>query len=203
MEIFLVRHGETGGNIAHRHQAESTPLSMKGRQQAEEVAKVICEYNPTHVVTSSLVRAVETARVIAETCDIIPDTNQHLVELSRPEHMYGQFHSSLKSFLFYAQWYFGIEKKSKNGESYSELRERFELAKESLTQYPNDARVVVVSHSVFINLFLAHLCSKKVLNPFKALITFRGVVSMPNTHLVKVLHDNNAAPNTCAWSVIK
>jgi broad specificity phosphatase PhoE len=57
MEILLVRHGETGGNVAHRHQSDATQLTDEGVRQIERVAKQLAEYAPTHVLSSSLLRA--------------------------------------------------------------------------------------------------------------------------------------------------
>jgi broad specificity phosphatase PhoE len=34
MKIYFVRHGQTGGNVAHRHQTEHTPLTDVGHEQA-------------------------------------------------------------------------------------------------------------------------------------------------------------------------
>jgi len=205
MEIYLVRHGETGGNVARRHQAEDTQLSFKGVQQAKDVADVIKDCKPTHLVTSNLVRALETAQVIGEVCDLVPDTSRHFIELVRPVHLYGNHHRSFKSIFFYMQWYLGIGAGKENkGESYKELRERFIIAEEFLAQYPNDARVVVVSHAVFINLFIAHLCrNKRALNPFKVVLVFKEILSMPNAHVTKLHFDTKENTGICAWSASK
>ncbi|MCD5381626.1 MAG: histidine phosphatase family protein [Candidatus Pacebacteria bacterium] len=198
MEIFLVRHGETGGNVAHRHQAEETPLSVKGRQQAATVAQEIKKLNPTHLVSSSLVRTVETASVIGDACDLIPETHTSLIELVRPKHMYGHRHHSLKSKLFYAQWFFG---RTKDGESYEELRGRIKEAKKLLSQYPDDAKVIVVTHSVFMSLFVAHICCDESLSLFDAVKVFRKILSMPNAHMTKLQFDGEVSDDLCAWSV--
>lgn len=202
MQIYLVRHGQTGGNVAHRHQVETTQLSFVGEQQVREAAKIIKQYKPTHLVTSNLVRTVETARVIGEACDLIPETNPLFIELVRPCYLYGHHHRSLRSILFYIQWFFGKSTDTEiDGESYQSLRERFVEAEKYLAQFPNDARVVVVSHAVFINLFIAHMCSKKALNPFKAALVFRKILTMPNTHVTPLHFNPENKEGKCAWSV--
>jgi broad specificity phosphatase PhoE len=70
-----------------------------------------------------------------------------------------------------------------------------------LEQYPPDARVVVVSHSVFINFFLAHACSKKALNPFQAVARFFRVLSIKNGSITKVTFAPNSAGTACQWKV--
>ena len=202
MKIYLVRHGETGGNVAHRHQAFDTQLSFNGEKQVANVAQAIKELKPTHLVTSTLLRAIETAQVIGEVCDLVPETSYHFIELERPGYLYGHYHRSFKSLLFYAQWYLGKYPQAASGaESYVQLRHRFLAAQEYLAQYPADARLVVVSHSVFITLFTAHLCRQKALSPLQALAAFRNILTMPNIHMVPIEFDTDCEPGVCAWSV--
>ena len=202
MEIYLVRHGQTGGNLAHRHQTEHTPLTKLGEQQAIEVARKIKELNPTHLVTSSLIRTIETARYISEACDLIPSIDINLVELKRPFHMYGQYHRSISSLCFYVWWYLGRDTVLRDrGESYRALRERIEIVKSNLSKYPDDARVIVVTHSVFIGMFLAHLCNSRPLTPLRALSAFRRILNMPNANVYKIKYDKDKDAKVCAWSL--
>ena len=202
MEIFLVRHGETAGNVAHRHQAEYSELSFVGERQVEKVAELIKGYKPTHLVTSNLVRAIETSRVIGKACDLIPETSPRFIELVKPNYLFGHYHWSIKSLWFYIQWYLGKDTRATTGgESYNDLLKRFGLAKEHLSQYPNDARVVVVSHTVFINLFVAHLCRERALMPVQAALAFKKLLTMPNADVIKIRFNNELDDGSCAWSV--
>jgi len=200
MKIYLVRHGQTGGNVAHRHQAEHTPLTPLGQEQAQHVAEIVRLYQPTHLLTSNLVRAVEAARVIGSVCNLIPETSPHFIELRRPKYMYGHYHKSFRSLWFYARWYFGFAggEAEEAGESYKSLRERFRQAQAQLNTYPKDARVVVVSHTVFIGLFTAHLCHQRPLNPFHAARVFYKIFTMPNTHITPIYFDDESE-ETCQW----
>lgn len=209
MEIYFVRHGETNGNLAHRHQLDNTPLTFLGEEQARTAAKKVAEHCPTHLITSRLIRAIETARVIAKECDLSVETSEHFIELDRPKALYGQHHTSLASFLFYIQWYFGFGAGKTKGESYAALRARIEAAKEQLGTYPADARILVVSHTVFINFFVAHLCRRRGLGPLGAAKAFHRLLTMQNGQVIKITFDqtrnndtNNASNNnSCAWSV--
>ncbi len=198
MEIFLVRHGETGGNVAHRHQAEHTSLSFKGEDQARAAGKIINSYNPTHLLASNLVRTLETAGFIGEACGLVADTSPHLIELVRPEEMYGHRHRSFKSVWFYFQWYLG---NTVDGESYQDILTRIRQAQELIEKYPKDARLVVVSHSVFISLFVAHLCRDKKLSPLQAIKTFHKIVTMPNTHITSLHLDESGEEGSYRWSL--
>jgi broad specificity phosphatase PhoE len=201
MRVYLVRHGQTGGNVARRHQAEHTPLTELGREQAQRVAEIIRLYQPTHLLSSKHVRALETARIIGEVCHLVPETSEVFTELRRPECMYGHHHKSLRSLWFYFRWYFGLVggHDEQVGESYRALRERFSKAQEILSTYPDDARVVVVSHAVFISLFVAHLCRKRALNPFSAALAFYRILTMPNTSITPLYHDKDPDNGECEW----
>jgi len=200
MEIYLIRHGQTDGNVAHRHQIEKSELTTLGREQAEKVAAMMKEYKPTHLVTSNLVRAIETARVIGKACDLIPETSEHFIELKRPKFLYGNYHFSFQSLWFYFQWYFGFGAGAKEGETYTMVRERIKAAKQYLQQFPPNARVIVVSHSVFITLFTAHVCHETKMSLWQSIKAFWKVYKMANTQVTPILFDETAIQGTCAWS---
>lgn len=200
MEIFLVRHGETSGNVARRHQAEHTDLTFKGEEQVREAAKIIKGYEPTHIVTSNLKRALDTAKVIGAECDLIPETQTYFAELRRPNKLYGNYHFTLSSIIYYFRWFAGSKHESiEDGETYDELLERIKKAKEYLATLPADARVIVVSHSVFISFFLAHLCDENKMNFLQAVKTFFRLVTMPNTQITHILFDSKEKVGTCSW----
>jgi len=198
MKVYLIRHGQTNGNVARRHQAEHTPLSAIGETQAKAVATKICALEPTHVVTSNLVRAIETARQIGTTCDLIPETSELFAELRRPKHLAGQYHWSFASLWYYLRWYLHT---AKDSETYPELRTRLQAAQAKLASYPTDSQVVVVSHTVFINFFLAHLCREKNLSAWSMLLTFHKMLLMPNATVTELEFDESAPVGTCAWRV--
>lgn len=202
MEIYLVRHGETGGNVAKRHQSETTPLTEKGLEQIKQTALQLKALHPTHLLSSSVLRAVESARYIGEVLDMIPETNAAFAELIRPQFLHGHFHKSLGSLWFYARWYLGMTNVEKEGgETYKDLRLRIKAAQAVLAQYPSDSRVVVVSHSVFINFFVAHVCQEKPMTPLQALKRFSKVLSIKNGSVTKVVFDSQTPKGTCAWRV--
>jgi len=204
MQIYLVRHGETGGNVARRHQADTTGLTDKGIEQVRAVSERLKQYEPTHIITSTLVRAVETASYIGTVCDIIPETNAVFAEIGRPNTLHGHFHSSLRSLWFYMRWYFGLtDEEKEGGESYKALRERIAAAQQVLEQYPPDARIVVVSHSAFINFFVSHLCYKGTLSPIRVAFCFFAILTIPNASVIPVKFDHQLPKYTCRWRIDK
>ncbi len=67
MELLIARHGQSTGNIV-TYDVPDGPLTETGRRQAEELARAFRENPPTHIVSSPLLRALETASAIAFEC---------------------------------------------------------------------------------------------------------------------------------------
>jgi probable phosphoglycerate mutase len=65
--LYIVRHGETDWNVAHRIQGQTPniPLNENGRRQANELAHALKELPPMDICfCSPLLRAKETAQII-------------------------------------------------------------------------------------------------------------------------------------------
>jgi len=198
MEVFFVRHGETDGNVARRHQHEETSLNEVGRAQAALVAEKVARLSPTHIISSTQLRAVETTRVIAAAADCIPETNALFTELSRPAWLTGHRFVGLTTIAYVTAWFF---KSSITGaESYNDFRTRIIAARALLETYPSDARIVVVSHSVFINIFIEHLCLDTRMSLFQAARTFLRIFTLRNTAIVHLSYSKGK--NMCNWTVV-
>ena len=63
--IFLIRHGETVAGAGLAIGASDPPLSARGRAQAEALALELSLRRLTHVFSSDLSRALQTASIIA------------------------------------------------------------------------------------------------------------------------------------------
>lgn len=64
--VFLVRHGETDWNAELRVMGQlDIPLNERGRAQARLTAELLAHENFSAIYSSDLVRAVETAQIIA------------------------------------------------------------------------------------------------------------------------------------------
>jgi probable phosphoglycerate mutase len=203
MDIYFVRHGQTDGNVSKRHQVEKSELTAVGKEQAQTAAEQLATLKPTHLITSSHVRAIQTAQIIGEELDMIPLTSPLFTELHRPKNIYGHYHFGFKSLWYITRWYFGgagADVLSKEGESYENLRHRITSAREYLEELPDDARVVIVSHAVFISLFIAHVCQPKRLSFWQAIKHWTRLHSLKNAE-VRHLQATKVA-NGCGWNLV-
>jgi len=66
--LYLLRHAHAGDPMKWHDDDSLRPLSEKGRRQAERLGRLLgrAEGAPDRVVTSPLVRAEQTARIVAE-----------------------------------------------------------------------------------------------------------------------------------------
>lgn len=197
MDVYFVRHGETDGNVARRHQHPETTLNEEGVLQAERVAWEIAELRPTHIISSTHLRAVQTTQIIASYCeDVIPDTHPAFEELKRPDWLVGNRYQSLTTIWYVVQWFWNITQEG--GETYKDMLERIKTARTYLESLPDDARVVVVSHAVFTNIFLEHVCTNKPMNLWRAFRRFLAILKIRNTAILHLQH-LRTAPGTCGW----
>ena len=64
--VLLIRHGQSEGNAARRFGGHTaTPLSPRGRRQAQATARALQSEELTAIYSSDLARAVETAQPLA------------------------------------------------------------------------------------------------------------------------------------------
>ncbi len=199
MDIYFIRHGQTDGNVARRHQHPNIELNEMGKLQAAAIAKDIKRLSPTHIITSTNVRAVETATKIGLACDLIPETYPAFEELHRPTYLIGRHLYGSHSLKFIFGWWLGMpEATMHDGEDYTAFLARLALAREHLAAMPESAKVVIVSHAVFISFFIEHMENEKRMGFFRALRRFIKMYHIKNTSVTHVVYDSKRTP---AWRV--
>ena len=193
MEVYLVRHGQTDGNVGRRHQHPDTELNEHGIIQANAVAAEIAALKPTHLITSTQLRAVETARIVAAATDLIPESYPPFEELHQPAAMVGERLTGAHALWYMACWFIGVPAASMHdGESYAAFVDRLALARKHLEELPSDARVVIISHSVFINFFVEHMRHPKRMNLIRAALRLMHILTLKNTSITHVRYEKPA-----------
>lgn len=180
--IYIVRHGESEGNIGNFRQGAETPLSDNGIKQSEKIAKRLKKLDFDLLVASPLKRTVQTADLIkAETGHdfILSDL---FIERKRPSRQYGLKKDS--------KLHDQIEKefnkilidggKFEDAESFSEIKDRVIAALDFLENRP-EQKIVVVTHGTFSRFLAALLIlGKENMNP-KNSIRITKVLKKTNT----------------------
>lgn len=80
--LFFVRHGESEANAAHRFSGRTdSPLTERGRQQAETVADALADVAFDRIVATPLSRSLDTALAIARRRKMPVDVEAGLIEI--------------------------------------------------------------------------------------------------------------------------
>ena len=82
MTLLLIRHGETPLNVARVLQPADTPLSARGVEQAQALARRLAGMQVAAIVTSDLPRARHTAELIAAASGVPIEISELLRERS-------------------------------------------------------------------------------------------------------------------------
>ncbi|MFN8369870.1 MAG: histidine phosphatase family protein [Bacteriovoracaceae bacterium] len=91
IDIFIFRHGETEWNRLHRFQGHTDiPLNENGKSQALVLTKQLAELRPEVILTSDLIRAVETAQIANLNLNVPTFVSKNLREchLGEPEGLF-------------------------------------------------------------------------------------------------------------------
>lgn len=204
MHVYLVRHGETFLGKRGVHQSPNTPLSPKGKEQAESIAESLREFNPSLILTSGYTRAVETARVIGLRTGNTPKVSSLFSEIVRPSSLY---HTRLVSLATLRYVIFSFLKRKnptwhyKDAENYTDLCNRARDARNYLESLAKKQKtVVVVSHTVFMHVLLAVLCQDKMPSTLAMVRIFLGFARFPHTGVIHLEYAPTAPKSkTCAW----
>jgi probable phosphoglycerate mutase len=145
--ILLVRHGETDWNSERRWQGHADqPLNDAGREQARELAETLIDRGIDVVYSSDLVRAHETALIVAERLGLPVQVDAGLREVD-----VGDWAGRLVSEIeaddpeAFQLWRQG-RKAWNGGESYEEMGERVVGAVLRLAERHPGQTVLIVTH---------------------------------------------------------
>ena len=104
--------------------------------------------------------------------------------------MVGERLSGIHAIMYMALWFFGAKSASMHdGETYESFVIRLALARKHLEELPPDARVVIVSHSVFINFFVEHMRHPKRMNLIRAFVRLTNIFTLKNTSITHVRYE--------------
>jgi broad specificity phosphatase PhoE len=161
-KLVIVRHGQTVQNVAGIAQGwNDSELSAAGRDQVLRLAGRLALVKATGIYSSSLGRALSTARAIAEATGLEIVTLDDLREMN-----YGRWEG--RSFLdvrredeeIYQRWIADEECPCPGGESHADVRRRMERAFAAI----DSARPIVVTHGTAIRIAATALLEMPVMH---------------------------------------
>ena len=145
--LLLARHGETDWNSERRWQGHADqPLNARGREQARALAAELAERSIDAVYSSDLLRARETAEIVAEQLGLEVRVDPALREVDVGSWS-GLVHTEIEASDpdGFRRWQDG-GKGWEHGESYEEMGARVVAAVVSIAAAHPDETVLVVSH---------------------------------------------------------
>jgi probable phosphoglycerate mutase len=158
-ELWFVRHGQTDWNVEQRIQGWlDVPLNRDGREQAERLARAIQNVSIQHIFSSDLVRARETAQILARGRNC-PICLEPMLRERRFGPLEGQRRTDIPGSTSTAEAvpYPPIDVTLRNMESDSAFIDRARAFLEQLTNLPLKGRVLAVTHGGFIRAALMAL----------------------------------------------
>ena len=148
--IIFLRHGQAENNTKKILAGRSPGINLTetGIQQAEQAGKMLKTLNISTIYSSPIDRALQTAKIVAQHCDLEPLIDNRLIELDM-----GKFTMMPYDEIFakygnvFLKFYEGSEEVSENGvETFSKVQKRvFEMVNFVVNQHKNE-NVVLVTH---------------------------------------------------------
>jgi probable phosphoglycerate mutase len=155
--IVLVRHGQTALNAEGRLRGlADPPLDDTGIAQARATAQALHAFDPSHVLSSPLQRAVRTAAIIAETTGAT-----HTIDPAFNDRDYGPWTGQVKTDVI-RRW--GSIDNAPDVEPEQSVLVRATQALNNLTRDGGGNRITVVTHDAVIRPILTSIRPGMTLN---------------------------------------
>lgn len=142
--IIFARHGQSDGNANGYIAKADTMLTGAGVAQAKETGSKLKDKGITKIVCSPMIRAKQTAEVIATVLGIDVRHIEILSELR--ERGFGQVEGKPKE--HESEWYFTTDDSSLGIESREDLTVRMRDCLNKLSSYPENDVILAVGHAV-------------------------------------------------------
>jgi 2,3-bisphosphoglycerate-dependent phosphoglycerate mutase len=158
--VLLVRHGQSKGNAERRFGGHTaTPLSSRGRKQAEATARTLKSELLTAIYSSDLARAIETARPLSELTGLRINGTSAFRERSVGVMEGLTFEDAAQQ---HPEQYAALLRRDfehvlTGGESYRQLLDRARQKLDEIIEQNRGGKVAVFSHTGTICILVLHL----------------------------------------------
>ena len=171
MELIIVRHALPESEEREDGPADP-PLAALGILQAAATADLLATEGVSHVVTSTMLRAVQTGRPLADLLAITPETiddlkeSDHLRSSYTPAEEMDADHEVLQAFL--------DDPMSMFSDGYEAFRDRVRSAFDSIVKRNRGGTVAVFCHATVTGVYLQTLLGHD--DPFAVMTDYCGIM---------------------------
>jgi broad specificity phosphatase PhoE len=202
--LILMRHGETAWNREKRIMGDlDIALTTEGRGQCREAARLLEGFGITRIVTSPLVRAAESAGIVAAHLRLPVEEDPRLVEV-RFGHWQGRTYEEVSADPLYLEFAADpVANATPGGETVATVQSR---GLEALATLREGECVLFVTHGDIIRTLLCHFLATP-LSAYRRLRADNGGLSAisvgrgaPEVKFLNVLADQARAASATHWS---
>ncbi len=158
--VLLIRHGQSEGNAERRFGGHTaTPLSPRGRKQAQATAQALKDDSITAIYSSDLARALETARPLATLIGLPINATEAFRERSVGVMEGLTFEDAAQR---HPEEYAALLRRDfehvlSGGESYRQLLDRVRNKLDEIIDQHQGGRIAIFSHTGTICIMALHL----------------------------------------------
>jgi probable phosphoglycerate mutase len=157
--VYFVRHGQSADNAAPVFQSPNSPLTEKGRGQAQKIAERVTKLSFNALISSSFRRAEETAEIIAKMTGKNVQYSDLFIERAKPTSVNGKPHTDEVANALWKKWNESLYvpgMRAEDGENFDDITARADKALAFLKDRP-ERSIVVVTHGYFLRTVLARV----------------------------------------------
>ncbi len=157
MKLYLVRHAESISNKNDVVSDDNSPLSKEGIAQAKKLGKRLSTLEISAIYTSPLTRAKQTAEIVTPYLkDLKIIEAKKVIEKKDASSIIGKSRKEMpwdliKKMRIDPDWRY------EDGESFNDVKSRIIEFLAEMEKYPEEANILVVTHTSFIKHIAAHI----------------------------------------------
>ncbi|HPC37739.1 MAG TPA: alpha-ribazole phosphatase [Exilispira sp.] len=195
MLIYLIRHGETKWNLDFKVQGKKdVPLNENGISQANILAKYFENKDIDMIYSSNLMRAKETANIIAKKLNKNVQIVEDLQEINFgvwEGYYWEDIKIEYKDFL--KRWENDLENiPVPEGESYGQVQKRvYKAFNQIISKHDRSSNIIIVSHGVSIKVLIAKILDIPIRNLRKFSMDNASISIVEYNEELKVISINN------------
>ena len=168
MLIYFVRHGESEGNRKGLHQGPDVPLSEEGIKQGQVLAERLKKHKIDVIYSSSMIRAIQTAKIISDQLKIPVESWENLKEIRNPSEIWGKSAEDeriLEIKELARKKFLKGDGRYSDEETFEELNKRAKGVLEHLLLRHRAQNVLCVSHATMIKMIICKAIFGESLTP--------------------------------------